>query len=92
MPGSATNFHYKPDIPPLLEQLILEMLDKEPDKRPSLAHVRNLFAELVASGLVPLEPGSTSTFRSDLARRRADTENRTPRGHRQSTSRGAGAR
>ncbi len=70
---------YKPDIAPLLEQLILEMLDKEPDKRPSLTHARNVFAELVASGLVPLEPGSTSTFRSDLARRRGDTENRTPR-------------
>jgi serine/threonine-protein kinase len=73
---------YKPDIPPLLEQLILEMLDKDPGKRPSLTHARNVFAELVASGLVPLEPGSTSTFRSDLARRRSDTENRTPRSER----------
>jgi serine/threonine-protein kinase len=70
---------YKPDIPPLLEQVIVEMLDKDPDKRPSLAHLRNVFAELVASGLVLLEPGSTSTFRSDLARRRGETENRTPR-------------
>jgi serine/threonine-protein kinase len=69
---------YKADIPPLLEQLILEMLDKAPEKRPSLAHVRNVFAELVASGLVLLEPGSASTFRSDLARRRADSEARTP--------------
>ncbi|HEX5062855.1 MAG TPA: protein kinase [Kofleriaceae bacterium] len=71
---------YKPDIPPLLEQVILEMLDKDPQKRPSLGHLRNVFAELVASGLVLLEPGSASTFRSDLMRRRGDTENRTPRG------------
>jgi serine/threonine protein kinase len=69
---------YKPDLPPLLEQLILEMLEKEPDQRPSLAYVRNVFAELVASGMVTLEPGSTSTFRSDLARRRPDSEMRTP--------------
>jgi serine/threonine protein kinase len=69
---------YKPDLPPLLEQLILEMLEKDPDKRPSLAYVRNTFAELVASGTVSLEPGSTSTFRSDLARRRPDSEMRTP--------------
>jgi len=71
---------YKPDIPPLLEQVILQMLDKDPNQRPSLGHLRNVFAELVASGLVLLEPGSASTFRSDLMRRRGDTENRTPRG------------
>jgi serine/threonine-protein kinase len=70
---------FKPDIPPLLEQTILQMLDKDPNQRPTLAHLRNVFAELVASGLVVLEPGSTSTFRSDLARRRADSESRTPR-------------
>jgi serine/threonine protein kinase len=69
---------YKPDMPPLIEQLILEMLEKDPDKRPSLAYVRNVFAELVASGTVTLEPGSNSTFRSDLARRRPDSEMRTP--------------
>jgi serine/threonine-protein kinase len=58
----------KPDIPLLLEQTILQMLDKDPEKRPTLADVRNVFAELVASGLVQLEPGSGSTFRSDLVR------------------------
>ncbi len=68
----------KPDIPPLIEQLILQMLDKDPDRRPSLVQVRNLFAELVASGQVQIEPGSGSTFRSDLTRRRGDTESRTP--------------
>jgi serine/threonine-protein kinase len=67
---------YKPDIPPLLEQTILDMLDKEPDKRPSLVHLRNLFAELVASGIIVLEPGSASTFRSDLVRRSEGSEAR----------------
>jgi hypothetical protein len=70
---------FKPDIPPLLEQTILEMLDKDPDKRPSLNHLRNVFAELVATGDVQLEPGSTSTFRSELMRRRGDSESRTPK-------------
>jgi eukaryotic-like serine/threonine-protein kinase len=70
---------FKPDIPALLEQTILQMLDKDPNQRPTLTHVRNVFAELVASGMVMLEPGSTSTFRSDLARRRAESEIRTPR-------------
>jgi serine/threonine-protein kinase len=73
---------FKPDIPPLLEQTILEMLDKDPEKRPSLGHLRNVFAELVASGHIVLEPGSASTFRSDLMRRRETTEGRTPRGPR----------
>ncbi len=68
----------KPDIPTLLEQVLLQMLDKEPDRRPSLVRVREVFAELVASGLIQLEPGSAATFRSDLARRRGDNEGRTP--------------
>jgi len=69
---------YKAGIPPVVEQLILAMLDKDPERRPSLAHVRDVFAELVASGIVALEPGSASTFRSELARRHADSEIRTP--------------
>src|SRR5262249_40556108 len=67
----------KPDLPPLLETLIMDMLEKEPDRRPPLAHVRDVFAELVASGIVQIEPGSGATFRSDLSRRR-DSEMRTP--------------
>ncbi|MBL0213030.1 MAG: protein kinase [Myxococcales bacterium] len=69
---------FKPDIPLLLEKLLLEMLDKDPDRRPSLVRVREVFAELVASGLIQIEPGSAATFRSDLARRRGDNEGRTP--------------
>jgi serine/threonine-protein kinase len=70
---------HKPGIPPLLEQTILQMLDKDPDRRPSIPDVRNVFAELIASGLVPIEPGSASMFRSDLSRRRGESEIRTPR-------------
>jgi hypothetical protein len=70
---------HKPDIPPLLEQTILQMLEKDPDRRPSLLNIRNAFAELVASGAVPIEAGSTGMFRSDLARRRGESEIRTPR-------------
>ncbi len=68
-----------PDVPPALEQIILQTLEKDPDKRPSLAEVRNVFAELVASGLVPIEHGSKATFRSELARSRRESELRTPR-------------
>ncbi len=64
---------YKPDIPVLLEQTIMEMLAKDPDQRPTLTHIRNVFAELVASGQVQLEAGSTATFRSDLKSRPASS-------------------
>jgi len=64
---------HKPEIPPLLEQTILAMLAKEPDQRPTLAYVRNVFAELVASGQVQLEASSTATFRSDLKHRPASS-------------------
>ena len=67
-----------PSIPPLLEQLLLQMLDKEADRRPALSQVRNVFAELVASGQIEIEPGSGATFRSDLTRRHGDLESRTP--------------
>ncbi len=67
-----------PNIPPALEQLILQMLDKEPANRPSLAQVRDVFAELFASGIVQLEPGTGATFRSGLARGRRESELRTP--------------
>ena len=67
-----------PNIPPALELLILQMLDKEPANRPSLAQVRDVFAELFASGLVQIEPGTGATFRSELARGRRDSELRTP--------------
>ena len=69
----------KPELPQPLDQLIVQMLDKNPDRRPSLAEVRNVFAELVASGAVPIEPGSGTTFRSDLARSAKELEARTPR-------------
>src|SRR5262245_8931619 len=55
------------------------MLDKSPERRPPLVEVRHVFAELVASGVVPIEPGSGTTFRSELARSRKDLESRTPR-------------
>ncbi len=65
--------HYKADIPALLEQTLLAMLAKDPAQRPTLAHVRNVFAELVATGQVQLEAGSTATFRSDLKSRPASS-------------------
>ena len=68
-----------PSLPPALDQLILETLDKDPERRPSLAEVRNVFAELVATGMVPIEAGSGATFRSELARGKRDSEMRTPR-------------
>ena len=67
-----------PNLPPTLEQLILQMLDKDPANRPSLAQVRDVFAELFASGMVQIEPGTGATFRSELARGRRDSELRTP--------------
>ena len=68
-----------PNLPPALAQIIVQTLDKEPDNRPSLAEVRNVFAELVASGMVHLEAGSGATFRSELARgRQGNAESRTP--------------
>jgi serine/threonine-protein kinase len=83
---------HKPDIAPLLEQTILQMIDKDPARRPSIPHVRNVFAELIASGLVPIEPGSTSMFRSDLSRRRGESEMRTPRSSPADVSTTAGRR
>ena len=70
---------HKPDIPVQLDQLIVQMMDKDPAKRPTLSYVRDVFAELVASGIVPIEAGTGITFRSDLRRRR-ESEVRTPSG------------
>ena len=66
------------DLPPALDQLIVQMLDKEPDRRPALVEVRHVFAELVASGAVAIEPGTGTTFRSDLARNRHQLKEHTP--------------
>ncbi|HVK83382.1 MAG TPA: serine/threonine-protein kinase, partial [Kofleriaceae bacterium] len=59
---------FRPDIPPALEQIIMQMLDKDPALRPPLSAVRDMFAELVASGMVPLDVATGVTFRSELAR------------------------
>jgi serine/threonine-protein kinase len=61
-------------IPPALDALILQMLEKDPNQRPSLADLRSVFTALVASGEVVIEHGSGITIRSDLrARRGAET-------------------
>ena len=83
----------KPEIPLLLEQLTLQMLDKNPAQRPTLAQVRDVFAELVATGVVQIEPGTGATFRSDLARGASGMYRggpRTPRGPDAATRREGG--
>jgi serine/threonine-protein kinase len=60
----------RPHVPPALDELILQMLEKDPNRRPPIAHVRAVFADLVASGTVAIEHSSGITIRSDLKTRR----------------------
>jgi serine/threonine-protein kinase len=81
---------FKPDVPPALDQIILQMLDKDPAMRPPIAAVRDMFAELVASGMVPLDVATGVTFRSELARNTRG-EARTPGSGRARRASAAGA-
>ncbi|MCX5742893.1 MAG: protein kinase [Proteobacteria bacterium] len=58
-----------PEIPPPLELLIVGMLDKHPDNRPTLAQVRTVLSELISSGLVTIDNGRPTGFRSSLQQR-----------------------
>ncbi len=57
-----------PEIPAPLEQLIIAMLDKTPENRPTLAEVRTTLSELVTSGLVTIDNKRGTAFRSGLGR------------------------
>ena len=56
------------DIPAKLDDVIYQMLDKDPAKRPTLADARAVFAELVTSGLVTLAGGRGVAFGSSIGR------------------------
>ncbi len=65
------------DLPPLLDNLIVQAMAKDPQVRPTIAEIRAVFAELVASGTVALEAASGVTFRSELSRARSSSAART---------------
>ncbi len=57
-----------PEIPPPLDALIDRMLAKDAAKRPTLTEARQVFSELVTTGLVTLSGGRGVAFGSSIGR------------------------